>query len=88
VVSNIIAKHNGMAPVKVVVPVSFEEVLTSYMELTGDFPISYPVRLEEYQNSFLKDSQSFASIVLQLVALSRHGSKFNITYLHVCEAHK
>jgi hypothetical protein len=29
------------------VPVSFEEVLTSYMELTEDFPISYPVPLEE-----------------------------------------
>jgi len=31
----------------VVALVSFEEVLTSYMELTEDFSISYPVALEE-----------------------------------------
>lgn len=41
----------------VVVPVSFEEVLTSHMELTEDFPISYPVPLEENWNSVLKDSR-------------------------------
>jgi len=26
-----------------------------WMELTEDFPISYPVPLEEYRNSILKD---------------------------------
>jgi len=38
----------------VVVPVSFDEFLTSYMELTEDFPISYPVPLEEYWKCVLK----------------------------------
>jgi len=38
----------------VVVPVWFDEVLTSCTELTKDFSISYPVPLEECWNCVLK----------------------------------
>jgi hypothetical protein len=40
----------------VVAPISNEEVLTPYIELTDDFPISYPALLGEHWNIVLKDS--------------------------------
>jgi len=58
------------------------------MELTEDFPISYPVPLKECWNIVLKDLRQFTSYVFQLVAVSRHSFKFNTTHVHVCEAYK
>lgn len=57
----------------VVVPVSFEEILTSYMEMTEDFPISYPVPLEEYRNCVLK---RFTVIYFQSFPVSRSQSSY------------